>query len=418
MVNQSHAVVELDGYEDVEALAESANSILLRARAQDTGTSVVVKLLKSEYPTPEEVARLAHEHRIAEDLQLDGVVRPLRIERFKHRVGLILEDSGGSSLRSIIGPTGLDTQTFLRVAIPLVRTLGHVHDADIIHKDLNPSNIVVDDTLSTVQITDFGIASRLPRVHRESGRADRLEGTLAYLSPEQTGRMNRAVDHRSDFYALGATFYEALTGHPPFAAGDAMEMVHCHLAVRPAPPREVNPAVPEALSDIVVKLLAKSPEDRYQSAYGLLRDLEHCHDAWREHAAHRQLHPRSGGRAQPFPHPRPALRPGGRDGRTRRIVGAGLRRIGRASAAGRGIRCGQVRPRRRAPGPDGTAARLLRAGQVRPVLGQRALRLADRCSPRPRTAAPRRATGQDRRLAGGDSHCPGRQRRRGRRSDP
>jgi signal transduction histidine kinase/serine/threonine protein kinase/tetratricopeptide (TPR) repeat protein len=283
MVDQSHAVVELEGFEDVEALGESATATLLRARQTESGTTVVIKLLKSEYPTPEEVARLAHEHRIVEDLRLDGVVRPLRIERFKHRVGLILEDSGGSSLRSIIGPTGLDTESFLRLAIPLVRTLGHVHDADVIHKDLNPSNIVVDDTLSTVQITDFGIASRLARVHRESGRADRLEGTLAYLSPEQTGRMNRAVDHRSDFYALGATFYEALTGRPPFAAGDAMELVHCHLAVRPTAPREVNPAVPEGLSDIVVKLLAKSPDDRYQSAYGLLRDLEVCHDEWREH---------------------------------------------------------------------------------------------------------------------------------------
>jgi predicted ATPase/signal transduction histidine kinase len=283
MVDQTHAVAELEGYVDLEELGESAGATLLRARQQDSGTSVVIKLLKSEYPTPEEVARLAHEHRIVEDLRLDGVVRPLRIERFKHRVGLILEDSGGSSLRSIIGPTGLDVETFLRLAIPLVRTLGHLHDADVIHKDLNPSNIVVDDTASTVQITDFGIASRLPRVHREAGRADRLEGTLPYLSPEQTGRMNRAIDHRSDFYALGATFYETLTGRPPFTTADAMELVHCHLAVRPAPPRDVNTAVPEALSEIIVKLLAKSPEDRYQSAYGLLRDLEQCQAAWREH---------------------------------------------------------------------------------------------------------------------------------------
>ena len=283
MVDQPPLPVELEGYEAIEPLGESSTATLVRARPEGSTTSVVIKLLKSEYPTPEEVARLAHEHRIVEDLDLDGVVRPLRIERFKHRVGLILEDSGGSSLRSIIGPTGLDTESFLRLAIPLVRTLGHLHDADVIHKDLNPSNIVVDDTASTVQITDFGIASRLPRVQREAGRTDRLEGTLAYLSPEQTGRMNRAIDHRSDFYALGATFYEALTGRPPFAAGDAMELVHCHLAVRPEPPREVNPAVPEALSDIVVKLLAKSPEDRYQSAYGLLRDLEQCQAAWREH---------------------------------------------------------------------------------------------------------------------------------------
>jgi predicted ATPase/signal transduction histidine kinase len=275
--------IELEGYEVVESLGESATAMLVRARPEGSPTPVVIKVLKSEYPTPEAVARLAHEHRIVEGLRLDGVVRPLRVERFKHRVGLILEDSGGGSLRSIISSAGLDTETFLRVAIPLVRTVGHLHDADVIHKDLNPSNIVVDDTLETVQITDFGIASRLPRVHREARPADHLEGTLPYLAPEQTGRMNRAVDHRSDFYALGATFYEALTGRPPFSAADAMELVHCHLAVRPVPPRDVNPAVPDALSDIVVKLLAKSPEDRYQSAYGLVRDLETCQAAWREH---------------------------------------------------------------------------------------------------------------------------------------
>ena len=274
--------MELEGYEAVETLGESGTALLLRARPLADGTSVVVKLLKSEYPTPEEVARLAHEHRIVEGLQLDGVVRPLRIERFKHRVGLILEDFGGVSLRSMIGPGGMATETFLRLAIPLARTLGEVHDADVIHKDVNPSNIVVDGALTTVKITDFGIASRLPRVHREAASPERLEGTLAYLSPEQTGRMNRAVDHRSDLYALGATFYEMLTGRVPFVTSDAMELVHSHLAVRPEPPHAVQPAVPEALSDIVVKLLAKAPEDRYQSAYGLVRDLEAGRRQWSE----------------------------------------------------------------------------------------------------------------------------------------
>jgi predicted ATPase/signal transduction histidine kinase len=272
--------LELDGYAAIEVLGESATAVLLRARPADGDDPVVIKLLKSEYPTPEEVARLAHEHRIVEDLRIDGVVRPLRIDRFKHRVGLILEDFGGVSLRSMIGPGGMATETFLRLAIPLAHTLGEVHDADVIHKDLNPSNIVVDGALTTVKITDFGIASRLPRVHRETMNPDRLEGTLAYLSPEQTGRMNRAVDHRSDLYALGATFYEMLTGRVPFLAADAMELVHCHLAVRPTPPRYVQPAVPEVLSEVVVKLLAKAPEDRYQSAYGLVRDLETCRRLW------------------------------------------------------------------------------------------------------------------------------------------
>ena len=276
--------MELEGYEPIEALGESATAMLLRARPAGGDRPVVIKLLKSEHPTPEDVARLTHEHRIVGDLAVGGVVRPLRVERFKHRVGLILEDFGGVSLRSVLHPGGLSTDEFLRLAIPLARTLGELHDADVIHKDLNPSNIVVDAALSTVKITDFGIASRLPRVHREAASPDRLEGTLAYLSPEQTGRMNRAVDHRSDLYALGATFYELLTGRVPFPTEDAMELVHCHLAVRPTPPCEVRDAVPEALSDIAVKLLAKAPEDRYQSAYGLVRDLEVCRRQWGEGA--------------------------------------------------------------------------------------------------------------------------------------
>jgi predicted ATPase/signal transduction histidine kinase len=273
-------MVELEGYEPLEVLGESGTAVLLRARPEGDGASVVIKLLKSEHPTPEEVARIHREYRIARDLDLDGVVHPRGVQRFKHRVGLILEDFGGTSLRSTIGPTGMPTETFLHLAIPLARTLGQLHDADVIHKDLNPSNIVVDEALTTVKITDFGIATRLPRLHREAKTPDRLEGTLAYLSPEQTGRMNRAVDHRSDFYALGATFYEMLTGRPPFPAQDAMELVHCHIAVRPLDPAEVDPAIPRALSSIVLKLLGKAPEDRYQSAYGLVRDLEACLEQW------------------------------------------------------------------------------------------------------------------------------------------
>lgn len=273
-------MIELEGYEPLEALGESGTALLLRARPVANGAPVVIKLLKSEHPTPEEVARLHHEYRIARDLRVDGVVRPCGVERFKHRIGLVLEDFEGTSLKSVIRPGGLESGVFLGLAISLAETLGQLHDADVIHKDINPSNIVVDGSLSTVKITDFGIATRLPRLHRETKSPGHLEGTLTYLSPEQTGRMNRAVDHRSDFYALGATFYEMLTGRPPFEAQDAMELVHCHLAVRPRPPAELDPAIPEALSDIVLKLLAKSPEDRYQSAFGLTQDLKTCLEQW------------------------------------------------------------------------------------------------------------------------------------------
>ena len=309
--------MELEGYEPIEALGESATAVLLRARPVAGGEPVVIKLLKSEHPTPEEVARLAHEHRIVGDLGVAGVVRPLRVERFKHRVGLILEDFGGVSLRSVIGPGGLSTDEFLRLAIPLARTLGELHDADVIHKDLNPSNIVVDPALSTVKITDFGIASRLPRVHREATSPDRLEGTLAYLSPEQTGRMNRAVDHRSDLYALGATFYELLTGRAAVRrlGPDGAGPLPPRRAARPRP-RGRRRAVPEALSDIVVQAAGQSPEDRYQSAYGLVRRPRGVPPPAGATAAGSSRFP-LGRPTSPsrFQHPGPALRPGDRDRR-------------------------------------------------------------------------------------------------------
>ncbi len=176
-------------------------------------------------------------------------------------------------------------QEFLSIAIKTTESLAAIHTANIIHKDINPSNIVYNPETKQLKIIDFGISTRLSRENQTVGNLDRLEGTLAYIAPEQTGRMNRGIDYRSDFYSLGATFYELLTSKLPFATTDSIELVHCHLAQQPVPPDELvetlnltSLPIPKVVSDIVMKLLAKTPEERYQSAWGIKADLETCLD--------------------------------------------------------------------------------------------------------------------------------------------
>ena len=184
----------------------------------------------------------------------------------------------------------LDVSHFLRIAIPLAGALRHVHERGLIHKDIKPANILVDAASGGVWLTGFGIASRLPREHQVPAPPEVIAGTLAYMAPEQTGRMNRSVDSRSDLYALGVTLYEMLTGQLPFTAADPMEWVHCHIARQPVPPNERVAGVPGPLSAIVMKLLAKTAEERYQTAAGVEADLRRCLAEWESH-----------GRIDPFP---------------------------------------------------------------------------------------------------------------------
>src|SRR5258707_4596295 len=202
---------------------------------------------------------------------------------------LVLEDPGGAPLDRLLGRP-LDVSPFLRIAIPLAGALRRVHERDLIHKDIKPANILVDAASGGVWLTGFGIASRLPRERQAPAPPEMIAGTLAYMAPEQTGRMNRSVDSRSDLYALGVTFYEMLTGTLPFTAADPMEWVHCHIARQPVPPDERVAGIPRPLSAIVTKLLAKTAEDRYQTAAGLTSDLRRCLAEWESH-----------GRIEPFP---------------------------------------------------------------------------------------------------------------------
>jgi predicted ATPase len=235
------------------------------------------------------VGRIEHEYALKAELDADWAARPVALTHHNDRLTLVLEDPGGAPLDRLLGRP-LEVSHFLRIAIPLAGSLRHVHERGLIHKDIKPANILVDAASSGVWLTGFGIASRLPREHQAPAPPEVIAGTLAYMAPEQTGRMNRSVDSRSDLYALGVTFYEMLTGTLPFTAADPMEWVHCHIARQPVPPDERIASIPGPLSALVLKLLAKTAEDRYQTAVGLTFDLRRCIADWEAF-----------GRIDPFP---------------------------------------------------------------------------------------------------------------------
>ena len=234
------------------------------------------------------VERLEHEYALKAELDADWAARPVALTHYNGRMTLVLEDPGGEPLDRLLGRP-LDVSHFLRIAIPLAGALRQVHERGLIHKDIKPANILVDAASGGVWLTGFGIASRLPREHQAPAPPEVIAGTLAYMAPEQTGRMNRSVDSRSDLYALGVTFYEMLTGQLPFTAADPMEWVHCHIARQPVPPNERVAGVPGPLSAIVMKLLAKTAEERYQTAAGVEADLRRCLAEWEAHRPHRAI---------------------------------------------------------------------------------------------------------------------------------
>jgi predicted ATPase/signal transduction histidine kinase/tRNA A-37 threonylcarbamoyl transferase component Bud32 len=270
-------MISLPGYRIDTLIHQSSRTVIYRA-VDDEARHVVLKVLNRPYPTAQEKARFRLEYELLNSLHGAGVVRAFDYTRHENSPVLVLEDFGAQSLEHYLAGRQLETAEFLPLAISIVGALGEVHDAGIIHKDINPSNILINAQSGQIKISDFGISSLLTRENQAVLNPQVLEGTLNYLSPEQTGRMNRTVDYRSDFYALGATFYQMLTGRPPFHSEDAMELVHHHMAVQPPSPTSLCPTIGSSLSAIVMKLLAKTAEERYQSAAGLLADLEECRD--------------------------------------------------------------------------------------------------------------------------------------------
>ncbi|CAH2405775.1 AAA family ATPase [Mesorhizobium escarrei] len=240
-----------------------------------------------EYFARESLKRLEHEHDLKAELDADWAVRPVDLSRHDGRMALVLEDPGGEPLDQLIGQP-MDVTQFLHIAIPLAAAIGQMHRHVLIHKDIKPANILVDVASGGVWLTGFGIASRLPRERQAPAPPEIIAGTLAYMAPEQTGRMNRSIDARSDLYSLGITFYEMLTGTLPFTAADSMAWVHCHIARQPPPPEERVAGIPGPLAAIVMKLLAKTAEERYQTATGVEADLRQCLVEWE---AHRRIDP-------------------------------------------------------------------------------------------------------------------------------
>ncbi|HEY9863407.1 MAG TPA: serine/threonine-protein kinase PknK, partial [Candidatus Obscuribacterales bacterium] len=268
--------MDLAGYQFVETLHSGVRTSVYRACKESEVSSVIIKTLKAEYPTLSDITHLRHEYQILHSLNAENIIKAINLETHKNGLALILEDSGAESLDHWIKGKKIPLLQFLSLALQLVCALAELHQHNIIHKDIKPQNIIINPTTEKVQLIDFSIASRLGQENTALSHPDLLEGTLAYMSPEQTGRMNRSIDYRTDFYSLGITFYEMLTGELPFNHTDPLELVHSHIAKNPIPPHDLNPEIPPQISAIVMKLLAKNAEDRYQSAQGLKFDLETC----------------------------------------------------------------------------------------------------------------------------------------------
>ncbi|AFY42813.1 ATP-binding sensor histidine kinase [Nostoc sp. PCC 7107] len=262
------------GYQIREVLYTGSRTRVYRAIRQFDQLPVVIKLLTSECPSFSELLQFRNQYSISKNLPIPGIIHPLALETYGNGYILVMADSGGIALREYIKAKILSLDEFLAIAIQLANILQDLHQNRVIHKDIKPANILINPQTKQVQIIDFSIASLLPRETQEIKSPNVLEGTLAYISPEQTGRMNRGIDYRSDFYSLGVTFYEILTGNLPFICSDPMELLHCHIAKQPD---ELNSTeIPQVIAEIVMKLMAKNAEDRYQSALGLKFDLEKC----------------------------------------------------------------------------------------------------------------------------------------------
>jgi predicted ATPase/signal transduction histidine kinase len=276
-------MTEPSGYA-LEPIREGADFILYRGRQHGSPSPVLAIAVSAEQPSPQSLRRLEHEYSLAAELDPAWAAKPLALTRHEGRTILVLEDPGGEPLDQVLERDQgqpPDLTRFLDVAIGLASALGQVHRHGLIHKDIKPGNVLVNDA-GNVWLTGFGIASQLPRERQSPVPPEIIAGTLAYMAPEQTGRMNRSTDARSDLYSLGVTLYQMLAGALPFAAADPLEWVHCHIARQPVPPGDCA-AVPDALSAIIMKLLAKNAEERYQTASGLEADLRRCLAGWQSH---------------------------------------------------------------------------------------------------------------------------------------
>ncbi len=275
-------MIKLPNYNITQQIYTGTRTTVYRGLNTINQQPVVIKVLNKEYPTFLELLQFRHQYTITKNLNLSGIVKPLSLEKYGNGYALIMEDIGAVSLKKYLSNQKLNLENFLELALLIVKILEDLYHHQIIHKDIKPSNIVINPETKDVKLIDFSISTLLPRETQEIINPNVLEGTLAYMSPEQTGRMNRGIDYRSDFYSLGITFYEILTGQLPFVSKDPIELVYFHIAKEPTPPAELNTEIPQIISNIILKMLAKNAEYRYQNAFGLKQDLETCLKSWQE----------------------------------------------------------------------------------------------------------------------------------------
>ncbi|WP_208346722.1 serine/threonine protein kinase, partial [Aetokthonos hydrillicola] len=264
----------IPGYQICSQVYDGSRTKVYRAIRDLDQLPVIIKLLASEFPSFQELVEFRNQYTISQFLNIPGVVQPLSLENYGNSYILVMPDKEGISLREYIQSVHLSLEEFLEIAIQLTDIVNNLHEKLVIHKDIKPGNIIINAETKQVYLIDFSISSLLPKEKSEIKSPNLLEGTLAYIAPEQTGRMNRGIDYRSDFYSLGITFYELLTRELPFICDDPMTLLHCHLTQHP---KEIkSEKIPQVVSDIIKKLLAKNAEDRYQSALGLKHDLKKC----------------------------------------------------------------------------------------------------------------------------------------------
>lgn len=266
--------ISLPGYVIFRESSHDIKYVVYRGIRESDQTPVLIKTLAAVHPNLEDVARLKNEYELLTGLHSTSVVKAFALETSQHNYFLILEDQIEMSLDKLMRQASLDLVSCWKIAVNIVKALADLQTYELIHKDLQPQNILINPETFDVKLTGFTFATKIPRQRFTIKNPTLLEGTLAYMSPEQTGRMNREVDYRTDFYSLGVTLYKLFTNQLPFKTVDPMELVHAHIAKTPLTPHQIMPAIPPPLSDIIMKLLSKKAEDRYSSSYSLLQDLE------------------------------------------------------------------------------------------------------------------------------------------------
>lgn len=269
----------LKGYNIKEVLFQSKSVEIYNGERKSDQLPVIIKTKPNQLFDNRESSKLRHEFEVGKVLESHGTINYLELLEENEEFFIIAEDFGGLPILNLTKGKPISIPIFFDLALKMTAALGEIHGKNVIHKDLNPSNILYNSETGQMKIIDFEISSSFGRENKDSEAINVIEGTLAYISPEQTGRMNRTLDYRSDFYSLGVTFYEMLSGRTPFVFTDKLEIIHAHIAIAPKPLHEVNPNIPEALSNVIMKLLSKTLEDRYQSTRGIIHDLKICQEA-------------------------------------------------------------------------------------------------------------------------------------------